>query len=419
MAAILAAVGSLILGISLIQLANGYIGTLIGVRLGAAHLEPVVTGIVTSAYFAGYAAGALLCHRLIERAGHIRAFAAFAALVAASILGHALYFHPALWALLRALTGFGCAGLFVTTESWLNAKATTATRGRVFSIYMVATYATFAGSQFMLNLAAPTDFTLFALAAILLCVALAVVASTRAEQPIPVAGSRLKTSELAAVAPVAVAGCFVAGLVTGSFYALVPVYGQSSGRSMLQISSYMALAIFGGLLLQVPVARLSDRFDRRVVAGLVALAFAGLAEVIVLTARTHWFFALWLLLGGFMSVIYPVCVAHANDRMPAERAVSVSGRLILISGVGSTLGPLLGSSVMSALGIRGLFDYMGAAAALFALFALARALSVRSPAFKRRRPFLLIPAIFAHSLAHASATRSSSARKLEDIKSAE
>jgi MFS family permease len=416
MAAILAAVGSLILGISLIQLANGYIGTLIGVRLGAAHLEPIVTGIITSAYFAGYATGAVLCHRLIERAGHIRAFAAFAALVAAAILGHALYFHPALWAVLRALTGFGCAGLFVATESWLNAKATTATRGSVFSIYMVATYATFAGSQFMLILAAPTDFTLFALAAILLCLALAVVASTRAEQPIPAPGNRLKPGELALAAPVAVVGCFAAGLITGAFYALVPVFGQSSGRSMLQISSYMALAIFGGLLLQVPVARLSDRFDRRLVAGLVALAFAGLAQGIVMLAGTHWLLALWLLLGGFMSVIYPVCVAHANDRMPAERAVSVSGRLILISGVGSTLGPLLGSSVMSAFGIRGLFHYMAVVAALFALFALARALSVRPPAFKRRRPFLLIPAIFAHPLAHASATRSNTARKLEEVK---
>ena len=71
MPAIVAAVGSLILGISLIQLANGYIGTLIGIRLAAASVEPVVTGIVTSAYFAGYAAGAVLCHRLIERAGHI------------------------------------------------------------------------------------------------------------------------------------------------------------------------------------------------------------------------------------------------------------------------------------------------------------------------------------------------------------
>jgi len=401
MTAIPSGIASLILGISLIQLANGYIGTLISVRLAAAHLEPVVTGLITSVYFAGYAAGAILCHRLIERVGHIRAFATFAAIVAASILGHPLYFDPVLWGFLRALTGFGCAGLFVATESWLNAKATSATRGTVFAIYMVATYATFGGSQFALLLAPPADFTLFALAAILLCTALAIVAATRAEQPIAVRGSDLKTSELAAAAPVAIAGCFAAGLVTGSFYALVPVYGQSSGYSLLQISSYMALAVFGGLLLQIPVAYLSDRFDRRLVAGLVALAFAGLTQTIGPAASTHGFFILWLLLGGFMSVIYPVCVAHANDRMPAEHAVSVSGRLILVSGIGSSVGPLLGSSVMSAFGIRGLFDYMAAAGALFAIFALMRIFSVRPPVFKRRRPFLLVPAIFAHDFAHA------------------
>ena len=80
-------IGSLILGISLIQLANGYVGTLIGIRLGLEHVEPTVAGLVTSAYFAGYAMSALLCHRLIERTGHIRAFAAFAALVAAAFFG--------------------------------------------------------------------------------------------------------------------------------------------------------------------------------------------------------------------------------------------------------------------------------------------------------------------------------------------
>lgn len=403
MIAILAAVGSLILGISLIQLANGYTGTLIGIRLSAGHVEPVVIGIVTSAYFAGYVTGALLCRRLIQRTGHIRAFAAFAALVVGSVLGHALYFHPAPWAVLRALTGFGCAGLFVATESWLAVKATSANRGTVFATYMVATYATFAGSQFALNLASPDEFTLFALAAILICAALVVVATTRAEQPVVTTGSRLRTGELATAAPVAVAGCFVAGLITGSFYALVPVYGQSSAYSLLQISSYMALAIFGGLLLQIPVARLSDRFDRRLVAGLAALAFAVVAQLTAPGARPHWFLLCWLLLGGFMSVIYPVCVAHANDRMPAEHAVSVSGRLIVISGAGSILGPLLGSGVMSVFGIRGLFDYMAAAAAVFAVFALTRALRVRPPAFKSRRPFLLVPSIFAHDLAHAPA----------------
>ena len=405
MAGIVAAVGSLILGISLIQLANGYIGTLIGIRLASAHVDPVVTGIVTSAYFAGYATGAALCSRLIGRAGHIRAFAAFAALVAAAFLGHALYFGPVLWAVLRALVGFGCAGLFVATESWLNAKATAATRGTVFAIYMVATYATFAGGQFMLNLASPDAFTLFALAAILFCLALVLVATTRAEQPLPVASSRLKIGELSAAAPVAVIGCFAGGLVSGSFYALVPVYAQSSGRSVLEISSYMAIAITGGLLMQIPIGKLSDSFDRRVVVGLVAFAFAGLALAISPARQTPWFPAVWLLLGGFMSVIYPVCVAHANDHMPAEHAVSVSGRLILISGIGSALGPLLGAATMSEFGIRGLFHFMAAVTALFALFALARGLSVRAPLFKRRRPFLLLPAIFAHDLAHASQER--------------
>ena len=405
MAGIVTAVGSLILGISLIQLANGYIGTLIGIRLASAHVDPVVSGIVTSGYFAGYALGAALCSRLIGRAGHIRAFAAFAALVAAAFLGHALYFSPVLWAVLRALVGFGCAGLFVATESWLNAKATAATRGTVFALYMVATYATFAGGQFMLNLASPDAFTLFALAAILFCLALALVATTRAEQPLPVAISRLKIGELSAAAPVAVIGCFAGGLVSGSFYALVPVYAQSNGRSVLEISSYMAIAITGGLLMQIPIGKLSDSFDRRVVVGLVAFAFAGLALAISPARPTPWFPAVWLLLGGFMSVIYPVCVAHANDRMPAERAVAVSGRLILVSGIGSALGPLLGAATMEEFGIRGLFQFMAAVAALFALFALARGLSVRAPLFKRRRPFLLLPAIFAHGFAHASQER--------------
>jgi MFS family permease len=401
MSGLVAAAGSLILGISLIQLANGYIGTLIGIRLAAAQVEPVVAGIVTAAYFAGYATGAVLCHRLINRVGHIRAFVTFAALVAAAFLVHPLHFDPVLWATLRALAGFGCAGLYVATESWLNVKATAATRGKVFAIYMVATYATFAGGQFVLNLASPTAFTLFALAAILFCVALLVVAMTRAEQPVPVAAIRLKAGEVAAAAPVAVAGCFAGGLVSGAFYALVPVYAQSAGRSVLEISSYMALAITGGLLLQIPVGRLSDRFDRRLVVGSAAVAFAALALAVAPARATPWFPAVWLLLGGFMAVIYPVCVAHANDRMPAERAVSVSGRLILISGVGSAVGPLLGASMMSAFGIRGLFHFMAATTAAFALFALARGLGVRPPAFKRRRPFLLLQPIFAHDLAHA------------------
>jgi hypothetical protein len=50
---IFAAQGSLILGISLVQLVNGYMGTLVGIRVASAGIDPFRTGIVTSAFFFG------------------------------------------------------------------------------------------------------------------------------------------------------------------------------------------------------------------------------------------------------------------------------------------------------------------------------------------------------------------------------
>ena len=399
--------GSLILGISLIQLAIGYIGTLIGIRLAVEKVDPLVAGIVTSAYFAGYVVGAVVCHHLIQRIGHIRAFAAFAALVASAFLVHPLYFDPTLWTVLRALAGFGCASLYVTTESWLAAKASPATRGKVFAIYMVAIYTTFAGGQFALNLASSTSFALFAIAAILLCVALLVVTTTRADAPVPVAHVSLKAGELSIAAPVAVAGCFAAGIINGAFFALVPVYAELNDRSVLEISSYMALAITGGLVFQIPVGRLSDRFDRRRVAGIMSLAFAGLALTIAPVRPTPWFSIVWLLLGGFMAVLYPICVAHANDRMAAERVIAVSGRLILIYGIGAALGPLLGSGVMSYFDVQGLFIFMAAVAALFALLALVRGLRVHAPPITFHRPYILVQPIFEQGIAHTPENQNS------------
>jgi MFS family permease len=92
------------------------------------------------------------------------------------------------------------------------------------------------------------------------------------------------------------------------------------------------------------------------------------------------------LLGGFMSTLYPVCVAHAHDRMALDWVVAVSGRLILVSGLGSVLGPLIGTSVMARFGIDGVFYFMAAAALLLAFLAAARSLTT-APPLHLERPF--------------------------------
>jgi MFS family permease len=396
-----AQIGTLIIATSLIQLANGFFGTFISLRVAIEDFAPTMAGLVLSSYFAGFTLGALRCGRIIERVGHIRAYAAFAGLVVAATAAMPLRVGPLPWLVLRAVVGFGCAGLFITTESWLNAKAKPAERGRVFSVYMVGTFLALAVGQLLIGPAEIETAAPFSAIVALFAVALVMVSTTRAEPPEVTADATLPLRQLARAAPVAVVGCALSGLISSTFYALVPAWMQDEGIALETIAMFMLVAVLGGLALQVPVGRLSDRFDRRLVLAALGLGFAGTAVTLV-HLPPSWSVVLppAALLGGFMSTLYPVCVANAHDRMPANRVVAVSGQLILVSGLGSVVGPLIGTSLMARFSIDGVFYFMAAAALLLAF--LAAGLGWTTPAPQHlERPFEIL-APQAASLAHDS-----------------
>src|SRR5499427_360497 len=198
-----AQIGTLILATSGIQLANGFFNTLISLRVAIEDFEATMAGLVLSSYFAGFTLAALRCGRIIERVGHIRAYAAFAGLVVAATAAMPLRSAPLPWLLLRAVVGFGCGGLFITTESWLNAKAQPAERGRIFSIYMVGTFLALALGQLLIGRARIETAAPFSAIVALFAVALVIVSTTRAEPPRATATETLQYGELARAAPVA------------------------------------------------------------------------------------------------------------------------------------------------------------------------------------------------------------------------
>jgi MFS family permease len=65
--------------------------------------------------------------------------------------------------------------------------------------------------------------------------------------------------------------------------------------------------------------------------------------------------------------------------MPAGRVVAVSGRLILVSGLGSVLGPLIGASLMARFEIDGVFYFMAATVLVLAIVAGFGSLATHSP----------------------------------------
>ena len=387
-----AQIGTLIIATSVIQLANGFFGTFISLRVASEDFGATLAGLVLSSYFAGFALGAVRCGQIIKRVGHIRAYATFAGLVVAATAAMPLRVRPLPWLVLRAIVGFGCAGVFVTTESWLNAKAQPSQRGRVFSLYMVGTFLALAVGQLLIIWIEVKGAAPFNVIVDLFAVALVMVSTTRAEPPLTVAAEKLPYGQLARAAPVAVIGCAMSGLVSSAFYALAPAWMQDNGIKRETIALFMLVAVVGGLAFQVPVGRLSDRYDRRIVLAALGIGFAGAAIALVHLPRS------WsvlvpaaALLGGFMSTLYPVCVADAHDRMPANRVVAVSGRLILVSGLASVLGPVIGTSIMARSGINGLFYFMAAAALLLALVAAGRGLATAAPRHLRRPFEILAP----------------------------
>ena len=71
--------------------------------------------------------------------------------------------------------------------------------------------------------------------------------------------------------------------------------------------------------------------------------------------------------GGLAFTIYGLSVAHVNDLIDPSQVLEVTGGLLLLYGIGATIGPILGGSMMDWLGPESLMLYFCLVLALLAL----------------------------------------------------
>ncbi len=385
-------VRSLLLAIFMLMAGGGFMSTLVGVRLEAEGRSPLLIGAVATAYFAGLALGSLRVSRVIERVGHIRAFAAFVALLSASTLSYAVYENVALWGVLRFVDGLCVAGVYVCLESWLNDRAERETRGAVLAGYMVALYAGQSLGQLLLNLSDAKPSMPFVVASILITLAILPVALTRTASPPLGEHAPLAVRRLYAISPLGVVGAGLTGLMLGGFYGLGAVYVRRLGLDVAATSLFMSMVIAGGVALQWPLGRLSDRFDRRwvIVGALTGALMISLAIGIIAPTGVG-LLVLGAVFGGLSFALYPLCVAHTHDHLAADHRVAASGGLVLVYSAGAAAGPLGAASAMAWLGPKGLFLFIASCALAGVGFALWRVWA-RSPVpHERQQAYLAFP----------------------------
>jgi MFS family permease len=365
---------TLILSAGILLAGNGLQVTLVSIRANIEGFPPIFIGAMGTAYYAGFAVACFLAARLIARAGHIRVFAAMAAVAAIAALTLVIWIDPYAWLIARAATGFAFAGLSTVIESWLNARVTRENRARVFSVYRIVDLGAVTGAQFLLPAFGPGGFSIFGVVAIFFRMALIPISLSRQSSPPPPTSLSLNPKRIWRLSPLACAGCLTIGLTNGSFRIMGPVYAQESGLLVDQVALFISAGIVGGAALQYPFGWLSDRFDRRwiIVLATSGATLAGILLTYLGGSQAEMMYLGAFLFGAFAIPLYSLSVAHANDFAGPEDYVALSATLTLSFAVGAAVGPAIASQVIQLTEPRYFFTYTSVLHGSFILFTLYR-----------------------------------------------
>ena len=370
----------LYLSCTLLLMGNGLLFIIIPMSMRLDGQDTDAIGLVMSLYFVGMLLGSLYGRHLISRVGHIRIFAACASVATLCALLHSIWSVPLVWGVLRVLIGFTNATFFMTMETWLSESSTSENRATVFGSYQFVTYFGLALGQLMLNFAEPQDPILYIYVAMLFCLCMIPVLMSRSGGPRINEPESMPLKTLYRTSPLGVVGIMISGICLGAFYNMSSVYGADVGMTKSQIATFMSATMVGGFLLQFPVGKLADIFDRRTVLVMTLLVACLAAMVLpIMAAQGEMIItiACAVILSGALACVYPIALADAFDRLKPSEMVAASGKLILAYATGGAIGPYTSSIVMKQMGADALFGYLIVASLILVAFVMYR-MSIRS-----------------------------------------
>jgi MFS family permease len=350
----------LLLGVMLLMVGNGMQGSLLGIRGRIEDFSTLQLSFVMSGYFVGFLFGSRIAPQMIRRVGHVRVFSALGSMISAVLVLYPVVPDWIAWVVLRVLIGFCFSGIYVTAESWLNNTATNETRGQALSAYMIVQMVGIIASQALLNVADPSDFTLFVIPSVLVSLAFMPILLSATPAPTFDATKSLSFRALFQVSPLGCMGMLLTGSIFAAMFGMSSVWGSLVGLSVSQISLFVGVMYLGGLVLQYPIGWASDRTDRRkLILGLAVIG--GIAMLIAAAfALPFWgFLVAAFLLGGITNPLYSLLIAYTNDFLGKEEMAAASAGLIFLNGLGAIGGPLVTGWIMEQVGPGGFFLVIG------------------------------------------------------------
>ncbi|MFS8181015.1 MFS transporter [Pseudovibrio denitrificans] len=396
---------AIILASALAQLASSALLTSLPLQIASIGGSASQAGLVAGAYSLGFMAGCMRGVRMINRIGHIRAFAGAAGLTALLVLLFKNSESIIFWTVLRFFMGAAFAMLFATADAWLNETVKDEVRGRVLSVNSIVIGAMAILSQIFVAHYTEVPLQMLELLSAILLAAVVLLCMTRSVPPRTYKSKRVKFREIWAQSPVAVLGAFASGAIVTSLLTIVPFSLSKAGVGGSTTALMIAMLYIGRLMFQWPFGSLADRMDRRwLILGSSTLITTIMVTFLLADPFTGWnsgflrnYHLLTMLglvlavLGGLAFPLQSICVAHAFERKP-ESSVALSTYLLFIWAAGSVAGPTLISILAPILGSKTPDFILISLSGSLALFTAYRLYVAKLFMFRRpsRKPLLIV-----------------------------
>lgn len=385
---------ALLLSIIFVQVGSGSLGpldALSGLELG---FTSTAIGYLGSAHFVGFFIGCVVSPYIVVRSGHSRAFAVMAAVSTISIILHPVVQEVWFWILLRLMSGFAVAGSYTVIESWLQSKLNKDNRGTVFSIYRMVDMTGTLLSQLVIAGLSPAHYISYNLIAVVAALALVPLALTQNTVPALPQTQKFRPLFVFKLSPLAAVGVIVVGLTNSSFRMVAPVYAAQSGLNKSQIAVYLALAIVGGLVAQLPAGIIADKLNRRFALTGFSILSACVCFLVSGNLVPEIFGIPFVYIGSFLFgfatlPIYSICASHASDFAKQDEMLAMSASLIFFYALGAVVSPSFAGYLIDVYGPSSMFLFIMFAHLFLLIFTFWRAF--RRPVSNVLRPYRYMP----------------------------
>lgn len=314
---------------------------LLALRLEAAGVSGLWMGLNTATESAAILVFTLATPAFTRRIGTARALYAGVAVMTVGVALLPVFPSLFAWFLLRFLMGAGVAVLWVVGETWMNAIADDATRGRTSGLYVASMSAAYCLGFPLLIVTGTEGVAPFA-------VMTATIAATAiplflARRLIPELGHSVEGgfATLFRREPSIMAAALANGVIIGIVLAFFAVYVGRGGIAP-ELALFMLFVIAAGnVVLQLPVGMLADRHEGEPL--LAAVAVFSIAGFVALPLMLDVAVLRWALLffwGGLIGAAYTIALAMLGRRYATGELAAANALFAFVYEAGTLVGPL-------------------------------------------------------------------------------